>query len=632
MTRPPEDPPAPDGPAPDEPLPPSAPRRRARAARRLAGPLIGTGFRAAPRLAWSSLALATLGGLAITCYSLGYRAIVDGALHHQTTRVAVGAIAVAVLFTLGWLCSVLSAMIGGELTDRANLELGLRIGRLTATIPGIEHLERPDLLAHVDALRENRRTLAGAPRQLCSLLGSAIRSLGVVVLLATVYLPVLVVPAFAALPALADRRAARIQARGDDDLAEDRRLLDELFALATTAASARELRTYGIAQAITDRHAELAERIRRRAIATARRSAAWEAAGWIGFAVAFVGAIIVLVLRAAHGEQTPGQVVMSVSLLRRAQTQVSRSTDTAGSFATAARTAGHLLWLEDYARAPASPPPPAEPRPARAVPRTLKQAIALQGIGFGYPAQDASVLTGVDLLLPAGSVVALVGENGAGKTTLVKLLTGMYQPTAGRILIDGAPLAELDPAAWRERIAGTLQDFERFMLTAGQSVGVGDLPRLGDEPAIHAALAAAGAERLLERLPDGLATPIGNRFTGGRELSGGQWQRLALARGLMREDPLLVVLDEPTASLDPVSEAALYARFATAVRHARDRSGSVTLLVSHRLSTARIADLIVVLVAGRPIEIGSHPELIAAGGTYAELFALQARGYAAGDG
>jgi ATP-binding cassette, subfamily B, bacterial len=609
-----------------------APLRRARAARRLAGPLIGTGFRAAPRLAWSSLALATLGGLAITCYSLGYRAVVDGALHHQTTRVAIGAGAIALLFTIGWLCSVLSAMIGGELTDRANLELGLRIGRLTATIPGIEHLERPDLLARIDGLRENRRTLAGAPRQLFSLLGSAIRSLGVVVLLATVYLPVLIVPAFAILPALADRRAARIQARGDDDLAEDRRLLDELFALATTAGSARELRTYGITQAITDRHAELAERIRRRTVATARGSAAWEAAGWIGFAIGFVGAIIVLVLRAAHGEQTPGQVVMSVSLLRRAQTQVSRSTDTAGSFATAARTAGQLLWLEDHARDQATPPPPAEPRPGGAVPATLQRTIELQGIGFHYPARDTNVLAGIDLALPAGTVVALVGENGAGKTTLVRLLTGMYQPTAGRILIDGVPLAELDLDAWRSRIAGTLQDFERFALTAGQTVGVGDLPRLDDAPAIRAALTAAGAEQLLERLPEGLATPVGNRFTGGRELSGGQWQRLALARGLMREDPLLVVLDEPTASLDPVSEAALYARFAGAVRHARDRSGSVTLLVSHRLSTARIADLIVVLADGRPVEIGSHAELIAAAGTYAELFALQARGYAPGDG
>jgi ATP-binding cassette subfamily B protein len=319
---------------------------------------------------------------------------------------------------------------------------------------------------------------------------------------------------------------------------------------------------------------------------------------------------------------------MSVSLLRRAQTQVSRSTDTAGSFATAARTADHLLWLEDHAGSFATPPPPAESPHARAVPRSLQRAIELQGIGFGYPSRAAGVLADVDLLLPAGSVVALVGENGAGKTTLVKLLTGMYQPSAGRILIDGVPLDQLDPAAWRARISGTLQDFERFMLTAGHSVGIGDLPRLDDEPAIRAALEIAGAERLLERLSDGLATPIGNRFTGGHELSGGQWQRLALARGLMRRDPLLVVLDEPTASLDPVSEAALYTRFATAVRHARDRSGSVTLLVSHRLSTARIADVIVVLVAGRPTEIGSHAELIAADGTYAELFALQARGYA----
>jgi ATP-binding cassette, subfamily B, bacterial len=610
-------------------------RQRARRLRRLAGPLVGTGFRAAPRLAWGALALSTIGGLAITCYSLGYRMMVDGALDHETTRVAIGAALVALLFTVGWLSTVLAAIIGSELTDRANLTLGLRIGLLIASVPGVEHLEVPDLLARVEPLRENRRTLAGAPNQLCSLWGSAIRSIGVVVLLATVYLPILVVPAFAVLPALADRRAARLQARGEDELAEDRRLLEELFTLASVASSARELRTYGISGAIAARHAELGDRIRRRSLATARRSAAWEAAGWIGFAVGFVGAIIVLVLRAAHGEQTPGQVVMSVSLLRRAQTQISRSTNTAGNFATAVRAANHLVWLEDYA-APATllPPPgaPAESARRPAVPDTLRAGIALHGIGFSYPGQAASVLSDVELLLPAGSVVALVGENGAGKTTLVKLLTGMYPPTAGRILIDGAPLAELDPAAWRERVTATLQDYERFMLRAGHTVGLGDLRRLDDEPAILAALEHTGAGRLLDGLPDGLATRVGNRFTGGRELSGGQWQRLALARGLMRPDPLLVVLDEPTASLDPVSEAALFARFAHAVRSARSHTGAVTLLVSHRLSTARIADRIVVLEAGRVIEVGSHPELIAAGGTYAELFALQARGYAASTG
>jgi ATP-binding cassette subfamily B protein len=601
---------------------------RARRLRRLAGPLVVTGFRAAPRLAWAALALSTIGGAAITCYSLGYRMIVDGAIAHQTTRVAIGACLVALLFTVGWLSTVLAAIVGSELTDRVNLKLGLRIGGLAASVPGIEHLERPDTLARIEPLRSSRRTLAGAPNQLFSLWGSTIRSVGVVVLLATVYVPILVVPAFALLPAFADRRAARLQARGEDELGEDRRLVDELFNLAATASSARELRTYGISAALAARHAALTERVRRRSLAIARRSAAWEAAGWIGFAIGFVGAIVILVLRAAHGEQTPGQVVMSVSLLRRAQSQISRSTNTAGNFATAVRTANHLLWLEDYAAAtPAATLPAESPRPA-AVPARLQHGIALQEIAFSYPARDACVLAGVELELPAGSVVALVGENGAGKSTIVKLLTGMYQPTAGRILVDGTPLTELDPTAWRARVTATLQDYERFMFRAGDSVGVGDLGRIDDEAAIRGALDAAGAGRLLETLPEGLATRIGNRFTGGRELSGGQWQRLALARGLIRPDPLLVVLDEPTASLDPVSEAALFARFARAVREARARSGAVTLLVSHRLSTARIADRIVVLEAGRPIEVGSHAQLIAAGGTYAELFALQARGYA----
>ena len=592
--------------------------------RRMAGVLLSTGFEAAPLTAWACLVMSVVAAAASVTYSIGFRVMIDGAIANDSTQIALGAALVAGLFTLSWLLAIVSGTEGSLLTDRANLALGVRIARLSATLPTLEHLERPELLARLEHLTNTRRTLAGAPRQLISLFGQAVRAIGIVVLLATIYLPVLVVPMLALAPALANRRAGRLQDRADHELAEDRRLLGDLFSLATSADTARELRTYGVSDAVASRHAALAERVRRRSVHAALRSAAWEALGWLVFAAGLVAAIVVLVLEVVNSNVSPGDVVMAVTLLRRAQTQISRSTDTAGSFNASIAAARQLLWLEDHERELRVP------RACRgAVPARLRSGIAIDEMSFGYPGHDGKPAVGpLSLDLPAGRTIAFVGENGAGKTTLVKLLCGMYRPDAGRILVDGVDLRALEPAVWRERVSGAFQDFVRFHFMLSESVGVGDLPRLDDHEAIRGALARAGSGGLERELPDGLATHIGTRFTGGRELSGGQWQRLALARGLMRVAPLLVVLDEPTASLDAPTESALFARYADAARENAAAHGTITLLVSHRFSTVRAADTIVVLEHGRAIESGSHDELIARGGTYAELFELQARAYA----
>jgi ATP-binding cassette, subfamily B, bacterial len=590
--------------------------------RRLAGVLVGTGFRAAP---WTALACLVMGvgaAVASVTYSIGFRVMIDGAIDHAGGRVVLGVVLTATLFSASWLLMIVAGTEGTMLTDRVGLVLAVRIARVAATVPTLDHFEHSQMLGRLEQLTSNRRTLAGAPRQLVSLFGQTLRAVGIVVVLATIYLPVLVVPLLALAPAMSDKWAARVQRRADDALAEDRRLLGELFSLATGADSARELRTYGITGALAQRHAELAERIRRRSVHAAVLSSALEAIGWIVFAAGLVGAIVVLVLRAAHGHVSPGQVVMAVSLLRRAQTQISRSTDTAGSFNTAVTTAGQLLWLEDHGAelvGPARPPAP--------VPSRLRSGIRLDGVVFAYPGAEEPALGPIDLDLPAGRTIALVGENGAGKTTLVKLLCGMYRPTTGRISVDGIDLDALDPREWREHIGAAFQDFVRFHFRLHESVGVGDLPRLGEHGVVRDALARAGSATLEEELPEGLESWIGNRFTGGRELSGGQWQRLALARGLMRAAPLLVVLDEPTASLDAPTETALFERYAQAAREAAAAQGTVTLLVSHRFSTVRSADLIIVLESGRAVESGSHDELMRSGGTYAELFELQARAY-----
>jgi len=596
-----------------------------RAWRRLLGVLVGTGFRAAPVTA-SVLVLMSIGAAAASvCYSLGYRLVVDGAIRHSGSQIVWGSVLVAGLFSAAWILAIVGATEGSMLTDRASLSLGVRIATLVANLPTLEHFENSEMLGRLEQLTGSRRTLAGSTRQLVNLLGQLIRAIGIVVLLATVYLPVLVVPLLALVPALSDRWAARVQQRGTEALAEDRRMLNDLFTLATGADTARELRTYGITDALVARHHDLSQRLRRRTVQIALTSALIEGLGWLLFALGVVGAIVVLVLRAAHGHVSPGSVVMSVSLMRRAQTQISRSTDTASSFNTSVAAARQLLWLEDHASTFGAGGPLAADPPSR-----LTEGIRLQGVSFRYPgsASNAPILGPLDLLLPAGSTVAVVGENGAGKTTLVKLLTGMYSPDSGRITLDGIDLAAIGAARWREQLTAAFQDFQRLNFRLLQSVGVGDLPRVNDTNAVGGALSRAGAQALVSELPDGLETRVGNRFTGGRELSGGQWQRLALARALMRDRPLLTVLDEPTASLDAPTEAALFDRYAEMGARIAALNGGITLLVSHRFSTVRNADLIVVMDHGQVIETGSHAQLMARGGVYAELFNLQARAYA----
>jgi ATP-binding cassette subfamily B protein len=277
-----------------------------------------------------------------------------------------------------------------------------------------------------------------------------------------------------------------------------------------------------------------------------------------------------------------------------------------------------LAWLEDYAASVAA----AGDLP---VPGVLRRGIRVDHVSFAYPGTSRVVLEDVSVTLPAGTVVAIVGENGAGKTTLVKLLAKMYEPTSGSILLDDTPLARVQAAEWRARLAGAFQDFFRFEFRARNAVGLGDVPRIDDQPAVAAAVERAGAGDVVARLKSGLDTQLGPTWPDGAELSFGQWQKLALARGFMREEPLLLVLDEPTAALDAETEHALFERYAAA---ARDRvSGRITILVSHRFSTVRMADRIVVLDGSRLVEVGTHEELMAKGGQYSELYRIQAEAY-----
>jgi ATP-binding cassette subfamily B protein len=221
----------------------------------------------------------------------------------------------------------------------------------------------------------------------------------------------------------------------------------------------------------------------------------------------------------------------------------------------------------------------------------------------------------------------VIGSTGSGKSTLLGLVPRLFDATDGEVLVDGVDLATLSGAAWRARCAGAFQDHVHLELVARESVTTGDLPALDSDERALRALDDAAASDVLVALPGGLATQLGSSWDDGTELSGGQWQRLAIARGMMRGDPLLLVLDEPTSALDAATEHALFEGYADAARRA-GRRGAVTVLVTHRFSTVAAADLVVVLADGRVSEVGSHTELMARGGSYAQLYALQARGYA----
>jgi ATP-binding cassette subfamily B protein len=282
-----------------------------------------------------------------------------------------------------------------------------------------------------------------------------------------------------------------------------------------------------------------------------------------------------------------------------------------------------LAWLEDYAASVAA-------LGDQPVPAEIKTGIRLEHVSFAYPGTSRLVLDDVSLTLPAGAVVAIVGENGAGKTTLVKLLAKMYEPSSGSILVDEAPLARMSASAWRERLAGAFQDFFRFEFRASHTIGLGDIPRLDDNFAVVAAIDRAGATDVIARLGAGLETQLGPTWPQGVDISFGQWQKLALARGFMRDQPLLLVLDEPTAALDAETEHALFERYAVAARGTpanQNSSGRITVLVSHRFSTVRMADWIVVLDGARLVEMGTHDELMAKGGPYSELYGIQAAAY-----
>ena len=434
--------------------------------------------------------------------------------------------------------------------------------------------------------------------------------------------PLLVLLPLTSIPSLwvTGRTQKRIEAIEKETAEESRRAL-HLFDLGTSASAGKELRIFGLQDLWRRRYHDLWKHVEGVRTAERRRAAFLRAGGWTVFAVGYTAGLLLVVREAAAGRASPGEVLMAMTLAGRVNREVAGIAGLVTWLLTSLETVGRFLWLSDYAAERSTGIIDLTSAPDR-----LIDGIRLEGVAFRYPDTDHDILRAVDVHFPAGTTVAVVGENGAGKSTLIKLLCGFYAPTEGRILLDGVDLQRIPILEWRHRMAAGFQDFARFEVPAGETVGVGDLPRLDDEAAVLRALQRAGGTDVVDGLSDGLATQVGPTFDGA-DLSGGQWQKLALGRAMMRDAPLLLVLDEPTSSLDAETEHALFERYAEAARVTARQTGTVTVLVSHRFSTVRMADLIVVVDGGRVTEVGDHATLVASGGLYSELYELQARSY-----
>jgi len=578
------------------------------------------GYRHEPGLLLAAFLLAMLAALPDALIALWLSLLGKGALDGDRTLLATAAVGLAVSAAATWFLRIISQRVQRRFRDKVTIALEGHVARLQASTATIAHQERPELLDRLAVLRDQVFVLDHMYLSVFTTAGWLLR-LGVTIALLMSVDPVLALLALFALPTvLTASWRPGIERSAEERGAQANRLARHLFVTATTAAPGKEVRLAAIGpKLVRQRRAEWE---RWYAVVSRARwaSAAWHTAAWAVFGAGYVGAVV---FASAVRHAPAAEVLLVLAAGSRLSAYVAATVGEIGflrgMWLDGAR---RLAWLEDYS---ANLVAPAD----LAVPSRLTKGIRLDHVSFAYPGTDRLVLRDVTLDLPAGSVVAIVGENGAGKSTLVKLLAKLYEPTSGRILVDDADLARMPPDEWRDRLAGAFQDFFRFELRTHQSVGLGDVPRIDDEPAVRTAVHRAGATDVVDRLANGLSTQLGPTWPEGVEVSFGQWQKLALARGFMRDEPLLLVLDEPTAALDAETEHAVFERYAAALRRADQDSanGRISLLVSHRFSTVRMADLIVVLDGARVVEFGSHDELIAADGTYAELYRIQAAAY-----
>lgn len=557
---------------------------------------------------------------ALAMTGVALRGAVAAVTHGVRSQLVVASLVAAGGFGLLWIGAYVLVMLRSDLADRIGyLQIDPEVQRLSTGLPGLEHLERADYVDRLRLLVGKGQVLADAGWgviETAALVGQIVVTL---VLLATVHPALILLGVFAIPGALSGRVGVRrlrdTMRRAAEPTREERHLHD----MTTQPAAGKEIRVSGVADRLVSRAADAWHRATAVQAWGRLHAALVTGAGASVFVVGYAAVLVYVVVLVRGGQRTVADLILVITLagqLRFSFGQVMRKrTEVQAGLALVEP----FRWLCSYGTTNRQ----AGTRPA---PTSLRDGITLRGVRFTYPGTERQVLGPLDIDLPAGAMVAFVGGYGSGKTTLVKLLCQFYAPSAGRIEVDGTALAGIDPGSWQAATTAAFQDFGRYQVRLRHAVGFGDLAAADDDERLMTALRQADAETVYKGLLNGLDSQLGVLFDG-HELSEGQWQRTALARACMRQSPVLVVLDEPTASLDPPSEHAIFQRHARLARRLGTAFGTITIVVSHRFSTVRMADLIVVLDNGMVVEQGSHETLMARQGTYAELYRMQESAY-----
>jgi len=577
-------------------------------------------FAAAPGLGGAWLVLRLASAVVAPIATLGAGVAIDGLLAGQVDRVRTGVILVALGVLLAVVDSASFNLLGVFAADQGERYVRHRVLRLLVGIPSVAHHESPEVADTVSLLREDARALGSGVERIGVVLSSLAGAVSVVVVLASQAWWLAGLAPLALLPAWAGAWAIRLRSRTEAAHEVARRLADRMLTLARRPDPGVEIRCSNAGSSIIAALTAALDAREQAVNAVRRRIGGILLLTRLLNVAAVAAALAALFVQARRGEADVTGLVVVVLLVPQIQTMAQGFEYVATLLSDALHRLERFQWLERYAREHGGADSTGRP------PAVLSIGIRLDRVSFTYPQADAPTLSDLSLTIPPGSVVAVVGENGAGKSTLVKLLARLYDPTSGTILIDDQPLASIEPTAWRTKISAVIQGHRNFSFLVREAIGIGDLSQTRDDQ-LTRAIGRARATGFLDRLEHGLDTQLGTSFVNGTDLSGGQWQRLAIARGFMRTEPLLMLLDEPSSALDPEAEHAILTGYLEHARAVADRTGGVTVIVSHRLSTVRDADHIAFLAHGAVVETGTHAELVQQGGAYAEMFALQARAY-----
>ena len=581
--------------------------------------LFATAARTAPLDLFASLGLALISALGLPLFPLLFKVLVDAATGESTRSAVPAAVALAAVSAGALAARSFAAMFAWNLWERMTIVLDEQLVATAGKLGLVDRIERPEYIERLTLLRTHRETFQ---QSMMSLLWSAVLAVQVlvtIVLLITVAPVLLLLPLFSVAPIVASRWAEAHTQRALRESAPDTRTADAFGLLAVDPNAAGELRVLRLRDLVLSRHTAAWERAITRQWRAEWIGAIVSAGGLMLFTAGFGGALMLVTGQALDGRATVGSVILVLTAGQQLHNQIGGVLSNSGDLFRIAETLRHFAWLDRYL----------EQHRERGTHRpgpAITDGIALDRVSFRYDGADRDALHDVSLVLPRGSVVAIVGENGAGKSTLVKLLCGLHRPDTGHVRVDGRDLAELDADAWRSSLSAAFQEFVRFELIARESVGVGRVEVADDVQDVRGALVRADVADLEDELPDGLETALGRAFLDGIDLSGGQWQKVALARAMMPDAPLVLALDEPTYSLDVESERRVFEWFSRIAR-TENPAGTITVIVSHRFSTVRTADVVAVMHDGDIVETGTHAELLARDGRYAAMYRTQAAGY-----